>query len=79
MPYRIENEVLFTKIDRMLRQKKNADEILDYNDRIILHEGMGLSMEEVQTARSIWHKIMGRRLSREALDKKEVGTKKKQR
>ena len=79
MPYRIENEVLFTKIDRMLRQKKNADEILDYTDRIILHEGMGLSMEEVQTARSIWHKIMGRRLSREALDKKEVGTKKKQR
>ena len=63
----------------MLRQKKNADEILDYTDRIILHEGMGLSMEEVQTARSIWHKIMGRRLSREALDKKEVGTKKKQR
>lgn len=40
---------------------------------------MGLSMEEVQTARSIWHRIMGRRLSREALDKKEVGTKKKQR
>ena len=79
MPYRIENEVLFTRIDRMLRQKKNADEILDYTDKIILHEGMGLSMEEVQTARSIWHKIMGRRLSREALDKKEVRTKKKQR
>lgn len=78
MPYRAENEVLFAGIDRMLRQKKTADEILDYTDRIILHEGMGLSIEEVQTARSIWHKIMGRRLSRETLEKKkEVKTEKK--
>ena len=64
LPYRVEHEVLFAKIDKMLRNKQTADEILDYTDRIILHEGMGLSMEEVQTARSIWHKIMGRRLSR---------------
>lgn len=78
MPYRAENEALFAGIDRMLRQKKTADEILDYTDRIILHEGMGLSIEEVQTARSIWHKIMGRRLSRETLEKKkEVKTEKK--
>ena len=71
MPYRIENEALFTEIDKMLRQKKTADEILDYTDKIILHEGMELSMEEVQTARSIWHKIMSRRLSRETLEKKK--------
>lgn len=77
MPYRVENEALFTEIDRKLRQKKTADEILDYTDRIILHEGMGLSMEEVQTARSIWHKIMGRRLSRETLEKKKVKVEKK--
>ena len=78
MPCRAENEALFAGIDRMLRQKKTADEILDYTDRIILHEGMGLSIEEVQTARSIWHKIMGRRLSRETLEKKkEVKTEKK--
>lgn len=77
MPYRVENEALFAEIDRMLRQKRTADEILDYTDRIILHEGMELSMEEVQTARSIWHKIMGRRLSRESLEKKEVKVEKK--
>ena len=77
MPYRIENEKLFTEIDRMLRQKRTADEILDYTDRIILHEGMGFSMEEVYTARSIWHKIMGRRLSREPLEKKEIKVEKK--
>ena len=78
MPYRVENETLFAEIDRMLRHKKTADKILDYTDRVILHEGMGLSMEEVQTARSIWHKIMGRRLSRETLEKKkEVNVEKK--
>lgn len=78
MPYRAENEALFAGIDKMLRQKKTADEILDYTDKIILHKGMGLSIEEVQTARSIWHKIMGRRLSRETLEKKkEVKTEKK--
>ena len=78
MPYRVENETLFAEIDRMLRHKKTTDEILDYTDRVILHQGMGFSMEEVQTARSIWHKIMGRRLSRETLEKKkEVNVEKK--
>ena len=77
MPYRVENESLFAEIDRMLRQKKTADEILDYTDKIILHEGMKFSMEEVQTARSIWHKIMGRRLGRETLEKEEVKAEKK--
>ena len=72
MPYRVENESLFSHIDKMLREKKSADEILDYTDNIILHEGMGLSPKEVKIARSIWHKIMGRRLSRETLEKKET-------
>ena len=76
MPYRVENESFFDEIDRMLRQKRTVDEILDYTDRIILHEGMGFSMEEVQTARSIWHKTMGRRLSRESRERKEAGVKK---
>ena len=53
----------------MLRRKASADEILDYTDEIILHQGMGLSEEEVKLARSIWHKIINRRLSRETLDK----------
>lgn len=76
MPYRVENESFFDEIDRMLRQKRTVDEILDYTDRIILHEGMRFSMEEVQTARSIWHKTMGRRLSRESRERKEAGVKK---
>jgi adenine-specific DNA methylase len=69
LPYREENEKIFDTLDRMLRRKASADEILDYTDEIILHQGMGLSEEEVKLARSIWHKIINRRLTRETLEK----------
>lgn len=70
LPYREENAVLFDRIDEMLRSKKSADEILDYTDAIILRQGYGFSAREAAMARSIWHKIMNRRLSRETLEKK---------
>ena len=77
LPYREENEKIFDTLDRMLRKKASADEILDYTDEIILHQGMGLSEDEVKLARSIWHKIINRRLTRETLekpaDKKDTG------
>lgn len=69
LPYREENENIFDTIDRMLRKKATTDEILDYTDEIILHKGMGLSKEEVKLARSIWHKIINRRLTRQTLEK----------
>ena len=69
LPYREENEKIFDTLDRMLRRKASADEILDYTDEIILRQGMGLSEEEVKLARSIWHKIINRRLTRETLGK----------
>lgn len=69
LPYREENEKIFDTLDRMLRRKATADEILDYTDEIILHQGVGLSEEEVKLARTIWHKIINRRLSRETLEK----------
>ena len=69
LPYREEDAIIFDTLDRMLRKKATADEILDYTDEIILHQGMGLSNEEVKLARSIWHKIINRRLSREMLEK----------
>ena len=69
LPYREENEQIFNTLDRMLRNKASADEILDYTDEIILRQGMGLSMNEVRMARSIWHKIINRRLNRETLEK----------
>lgn len=69
LPYREENEQIFDTLDNMLRKKANADEILDYTDEIILRQGMGFSKEEVKLARSIWHKIINRRLTRETLEK----------
>ena len=69
LPYREENEKIFDTLDRMLRRKASADEILDYTDEIILRQGMGLPEEEVKLARSIWHKIINRRLTRETLEK----------
>lgn len=69
LPYREENEKIFDTLDCMLRQKATADEILDYTDGIILCQGMRLSVEEVKLARSIWHKIINRRLTRKTLEK----------
>lgn len=69
LPYKQENEILFDHIDRMLRNKATADEILDCTDDVILRQGMGFSNEEVALARSIWKKMMGRRLNRETLEK----------
>ena len=69
LPYLEDNSTLFEKVDQMVREKKSADEILDVTDKIILQKGMGFSDKEVRMARSIWYKLMGRRLNRETLDK----------
>ena len=69
LPYREENAKLFEKVDQMVREKKTADEILDFTDKELLQKGIGFSETETKMARSIWYKLMGRRLNREALEK----------
>lgn len=69
LPYRKENEIIFEQLDKMLREKTPADKMLDYTDEVLLRQGMGFSEREVKMSRSIWHKLMGRRLSRETLEK----------
>ena len=69
LPYREENEMVFEQLDKMLREKTPADKMLDYTDEVLLRQGMGFSEREVKMSRSIWHKLMGRRLSRETLEK----------
>lgn len=69
LPYREENAKLFEKVDQMVRDKKTADEILDFTDKEILQKGMGFFETETKMARSIWYKLMGRRLNRETLEK----------
>ena len=68
------NEDLFNTIDSMLSNNASADEILDVTDEIILHQRMHFSKEQVSLARSIWHKIIDRRLNRETLKKREIKT-----
>ena len=69
LPYREENDNLFEQVDQMVREKKAADEILDFTDKELLQKGMGFSETEIKMARSIWYKLMGRRLNRETLEK----------
>ena len=69
LPYREENAKLFEQVDQMVREKKTADEILDFTDKELLQKGMGFSETETKMARSIWFKLMGRRLNRETLEK----------
>ena len=69
LPYREENAKLFETVDQMVREKKTADEILYFTDKELLQKGMGFSEIETKMARSIWYKLMGRRLNRETLEK----------
>ena len=69
LPYREANAELFDKVDQMVREKKTADEILDFTDKELLQKGMGFSEKETKMARSIWYKLMGRRLNRETLER----------
>ena len=69
LPYHEENDTLFDRVDKMVREKKTADEILDFTDKELLQKGMGFTEKETKMARSIWYKLMGRRLNREALEK----------
>ena len=72
LPYRKENANLFEHVDQMVREKKTADEILDFTDVELLQKGMGFSAKEINLARSIWYKLMGRRLNREMLEKSSL-------
>ncbi|MBO6124896.1 MAG: class I SAM-dependent methyltransferase [Bacteroidaceae bacterium] len=75
LPYRESNGKLFDRIDQMVREKKTADEILDFTDKELLQKGIGFSEKETKMARSIWYKLMGRRLNRETLEKSTSGEK----
>lgn len=53
----------FKYIDNLQREKE-IDKILDYNDQILLKEGLGYTDEEIHLLRNIWIKMRDRRLAR---------------
>lgn len=77
LPYKEQNELYFEQVDQMIREKRSSNDILDFTDNVLLRQGMGFTEEEIRLSRSIWHKLMGRRLNREALDESISGKKAK--
>lgn len=51
------------KMDALQREGK-IDDILQYTDEILLHQGLGLTAHEVELLHNIWSKMRDRRLSR---------------
>lgn len=68
LPYREENALIFDKLDSMLRSGEDTEEMLNFTDDYILKKGMGFSEKELELSRSVWHKLMGRRLNRRAVE-----------
>lgn len=64
LPYNDTNEAILNKIDTLIREKKPIDEILAFTNKVILHEGYGLSNSEIKLANNIWRKLSNRRINR---------------
>lgn len=63
MDSNVVNELL-GKIDRVIRDNINIEQVLDEVDRRVLHEFIGIDEETIKTFRLIWKKLMNRRLNR---------------
>ncbi|MDR3171352.1 MAG: hypothetical protein LBU17_06960 [Treponema sp.] len=64
LPYSASNQTLIDEIDALMRKKTNIDTILKMTNLIVLHEGFGLPMRDIELANSIWKKLCNRRLNR---------------
>jgi adenine-specific DNA methylase len=64
LPYKAENEKLLDEIDIMMRKKTAIDKILEVSNKILLHDRVGLSADEIKIATNIWKKLSYRRLNR---------------
>lgn len=64
LPYRVENTLLLIEIDKMMRNKKDINDILKITNQLILKEGYGFSENEIKIADNIWQKLSKRRLNR---------------
>ena len=57
LPYRTQNEELLPVIDKMMREKRDIDEILKITNEEILKNGFGFTNKEIKLANSIWKKL----------------------
>lgn len=63
IPVKLGAGLPITECDRLIREGRLED-VLEENDRLILREGLGLSMAECNKLRKIWEKMRNRRLNR---------------
>jgi len=64
LPYKEENAEFLSFIDKMIREKKDINEILKFTNKQILKDGYGFTDKEIKIADSIWNKLSARRLNR---------------
>ena len=63
IPMKMSEHLDLQKIDQLQRDGK-IEEILQYTDKFLLHDGLGLSEYEIVLLRSIWNKLRNRRMTR---------------
>lgn len=64
IPYHEANTNILNKLDDLLREKKDINEILKFTDNIILKRNYGFTEKDIKLANSIWKKLLNRRLNR---------------
>ena len=64
LPYHLDNASLLPKIDKLIRNKTDIEEVLKITNQVILKEHFGLTQKEIELAHSIWKKLSYRRLNR---------------
>lgn len=62
LPYIDISKKQFTKLDNMLKNSNNIDDILKYTDYIILNKGLGLSNNKIMKIRQIRSKLLMNRI-----------------
>ena len=64
LPYHTDNGTLIEKIDKLMRDKTDIEQILEVTNEIILKDHYGLTDKEISIAHQIWKKLSSRRLNR---------------
>lgn len=64
LPYNKKHSSLLEKIDKMMREEKDIEDILEFTNKKILKGAYGLSDQDIKTAENIRRKLSQRRLNR---------------
>lgn len=64
LPYHKDNAEILSRIDELIRDKTDIEEVLKITNEVILKQHYGLTQKEINLAHSIWKKLSKRRLNR---------------